>query len=113
MTEIAHVEAQLKEATVAVDAADMLMGQGQIIDLNGLEHHVDGICATIAKLPPAKCAGLKPALIMLIDGLNTLARKLSEQHDEVAGRLQGLSSHRKAVTAYASDPTKPGRSRSD
>ncbi len=113
MNEIAHIEAQLQEASVAVDAADMLMGQGQIIDLNGLEHHVDGICATIAKLPPARCAGLKPALIMLIDGLNGLARKLSEQHDAIAGRLQGLSSHGKAATAYSANPTKPGRSRDD
>ena len=113
MTEFAHVETQLREATVAVDAADLLIGQGQIIDLVGLERHVDAICATIAKLPAASCAGLKPALIMLIDGLNSLARKLSEQHDAVAGRLKGLSSHRKAASAYGSDPTKPGRSRND
>lgn len=113
MTEFAHVETQLREATVAVDAADLLIGQGQIIDLIGLENHVDGLCATIAKLPPAGGARLKPALIMLIDGLNSLARKLSEQHDAVAGRLQGLSSHRKAASAYGSDPTKPGRSRND
>ncbi len=113
MTDIAPVEAQLREAVVAVDAAGTLIGQDQIIDLVGLERHVDGICATIAKLPAASCAGLKPALIMLIDGLNSLARKLSDQHGSVAGQLQGLSSHRKAASAYGSDPVKPGRSRSE
>ena len=110
MTDIVHVETQLREATVALDAADTLIGQGQIIDLAGLERHVDRICAQIAKLPSASCAGLKPALILLIDGLNGLARKLSDQHETVADRLQGLSSHSKAATAYRSKPDKPGRS---
>ncbi len=113
MTEIAQVEIQLREATVALDAADTMVGQGQIIDLIGLERHVDRICATIAELSPANCAGLKPALIMLIDGLNTLARKLSDQHQSIAGRLQGLSSHGKAASAYAGEPAKPGRSRNE
>ncbi len=110
MTDIVQVETQLREATVALDAADILIGQDQVIDLVGLERHVDGVCALIAKLPPASCSGLKPALILLIDGLNSLARKLSDQHETVAGRLQGLSSHGKAASAYRSNPTKPGRS---
>ncbi len=113
MTDIAQVEIQLREATVALDAADTMVGQGQIIDLIGLERHVDRICAAIAKLPAASCAGLKPTLIMLIDGLNTLARKLSDQHQSIAGRLQGLSSHGKAASAYGSEPAKPGRSRNE
>ena len=83
------------------------------IDLAGLESHVDTVCAAITELPPASCTGLKPVLIKLIDGLNGLARKIAEQHETIAGKLQGLSSHRKAVTAYAADPAKPGRSRSD
>ncbi len=113
MTDITQVETQLQEATVAVDAAGTLIGQGQIIDLIGLERHVDRICAAIAELSPANCAGLKPTLIMLIDGLNSLTRKISDQHENVAGQLQGLSSHRKATTAYGSEPTKTGRSRNE
>ncbi len=113
LTNITQVEAQLQEAAVAVDAADTLIRQGQIIDLAGLESHVDTVCTAITKLPPASCAALKPILIKLIDGLNGLARKIADQHESVAGKLQGLSSHRKAVTAYAADPAKPGRSRSD
>ncbi len=113
MTDIDQVEIQLREATVALDAADTLVGQGRIIDLIGLERHVEGICATIAKLPPASCSGLKPTLIMLIDGLNNLARKLSDQQRNVASRLQELSSHRKAASAYGTDPAKPGRSRNE
>ncbi len=113
MTDIDHIEIQLREATVALDAADILVGQGQIIDLIGLERHVDRICATIAKLPPASCSGLKPTLIVLIDGLNNLARKLSEQQGNVASRLQEMSSRRKAASAYRSELAKPGRSRDE
>ena len=80
MTDITQVEDQLQEATVAVDAAGTLVGQGRVIDLVGLERHVDQICANIAALPPAKCASLKPGLIVLIDGLNNLTRQLSDQH---------------------------------
>ncbi len=113
MTDIDQVEIQLRQATVALGAADTLVGQGQIIDLIGLERHVDQICAAIAKLPAASCAGLKPTLIVLIDGLNTLARKLADQQENIAGRLQALSSRRKAASAYGSDPAKPGRSRNE
>lgn len=113
MTDVTEVEDQLQEATVAVDAAGTLIGQGQTIDLIGLERHVDQICATITELPPARCASLKPGLIMLIDGLNSLTRKLSDQHENIAGQLQGLSSHRKASSAYRSDRAKAGRSRHD
>ena len=113
MTDITQVEDQLREAAVAVDAAGTLIGQGQIIDLIGLERHVDRICAAITELSPARCAGLKPALIMLIDGLNSLTRKLSDQHANVAGQLQGLSSRRKATSAYGSETTKSGRSRNE
>jgi hypothetical protein len=113
LTDITHVEDQLQEATVAVDAAGTLIGQGQSIDLIGLERHVNQICATIGELPATQCANLNPALIMLIDGLNSLTRKLSAQHERVAGQLQGLSSHRKASSAYGFDSAKPGRSRND
>lgn len=113
MTDITNVEDQLQEATVAVGAAGMLIGQGQVVDLVGLERHVDQICANIAALSPAKCASLKPGLIMLIDGLNNLTRQLSGQHQNVADQLQGMTSHRKASSAYGTDPAKSGRSRND
>jgi len=113
LTDISKVEDQLQEATVAVDAAGTLIGQDQVVDLIGLERHVDQICANIAELSPAKCASLKPRLIMLIDGLNNLTRRLSDQHENVAGQLQGLTSHRKASSAYGTDPAKSGRSRND
>ena len=113
MTEVAKVEDQLQEATVAVGAAGTLIGQGQVVDLIGLERHVDQICANIAGLSPDKCASLKPGLILLIDGLNNLTRQLSDQHQNVASQLQGLSSHRKASSAYGTGPAKSGRSRND
>ena len=113
MTDATKVEDRLKEATVAVDAAGTLIEQGQVVDLIGLERHVDQICSDIAELSPTNCASLKPGLILLIDGLNDLTCQLSRQHENVAAQLQGLTSHRKASSAYGTDPAKTGRSRND
>ena len=111
MSDIAEVENQLQEATVAVDAAGTLIGQGGVVDLAGLENHVEQICTKISALSPSKCANLKPRLVLLIDGLNQLTRQLSVQHENAAGQLKGRTSHRKASSAYGADPTKSGRSR--
>ena len=108
MTDISQVEHQLQEAAVAVDAAGTLIGQGQIIDLIGLERHVDQICTDIARLSPAICAGLKPALIMLIDGLNGLTRKLSDQHQTWRISCKGCRRIEKPAALTGQIPPNPG-----
>lgn len=95
-----NIEAALREAATAIDTARTLLGQGTIIDLNGLEEHVEQACGGIPALPASDRERLKPTLIALIDGLNLLSEQLSEQHQEISGSLQNIGTRTRAVSAY-------------
>lgn len=94
------IEAALREAATAIDTARSLLDQGTIIDLNGLEAHVEQACDGIPALPAPDRARLKPTLVALIDGLNHLSEQLSAQHKEVSGTLQDIGARTRAATAY-------------
>ena len=94
------IESALREAATAIDSARMLLRQGTIIDLNGLEEHVEQACTGIPSLPARDRERLKPTLISLIDGLNLLTDQLTSQHQEISGTLQNIGARTRAVSAY-------------
>lgn len=94
------VEAALGEASAAIDAARTLLRQGALVDLQGLEDHVERACSAIPGLEPDERQRLKPSMVSLIDALNTLTEDLGRQHKEISGTLQGLTSRRQAISAY-------------
>lgn len=96
----APVEDALRQAAAAIGAARTLLDQGSIVDLTGLEAHVDRACAAIASLPRPERQPLKPALVALIDGLGGLAGELSAQHREITSALTGIGARHQAVSAY-------------
>lgn len=95
-----NIEAALQEAATAIDTARTLLDQGTVIDLNGLEEHVEQACGGIPALPAPDRERLKPTLIALIDGLNLLSDQLSVQHQEISGSLQNIGARSRAVSAY-------------
>ena len=99
-----RVEESLREAAVAIGAARTLLDQGHVVDLKGLEAHVDSVCVAIAGLPRNDRPPLKPALVALIDGLNALTENLSEQHRELTSALTGIGTRRSALSAYRPPP---------
>lgn len=94
------IESALREAAAAIGAARTLLEQGNVVDLQGLEAHVERACNAIPGLASDARERLKPALVALIDGLNGLGTQLSAQHQEISGTLQGISTRRQAVSAY-------------
>lgn len=94
------IETALREAATAIDTARTLLGQGTIVDLNGLEEHVEKACGGIPALAAPDRARLKPTLVALIDGLNQLSEQLSVQHKEISGTLQNIGTRTRAVSAY-------------
>ena len=94
------VDDALREAAAAIGAARTLLDQGNVVDLKGLESHVERACGAIPTLDPSERERLKPALIALIDGLNGLGDQLSSQHEELSGTLKGMGTRRQAVSAY-------------
>lgn len=95
-----NVESALRDAATAIDAAKTLLSQGGTVDLDGLEAHVDQACRAIPDLPAADRQFLKPTLVTLIDGLNSLSERLTEQHRNITDTLQSIGTRHKAVTAY-------------
>ncbi len=94
------IEGLLREAATAIDTARMLLRQGNIIDLDGLEAHVEQACGGIPSLPASERERLKPTLVALIDGLNILSEQITEQHQEISGTLQNIGARTRAVSAY-------------
>jgi hypothetical protein len=68
-----NVEGALREAATAIDVAQTLLRQGNTVDLDGLEAHVEQACSAIPTLPQSDREYLKPTLVALIDGLNALS----------------------------------------
>lgn len=90
----------LKEAATAIDVAQTLLRQGNTVDLQGLEAHVEQACSAIPNLPLNDREQLKPSLVALIDGLNLLSDRLAVQHEEITGTLQSIGTRHRAVSAY-------------
>ncbi len=95
-----NVENALREAATAIDVAHTLLRQGGTVDLDGLETHVEQACSAIPDLPASDRQFLKPTLVALIDGLNSLSEQLSAQHRDVTGSLQNIGRRHTAVSAY-------------
>lgn len=95
-----EVAEALREAASAIDVAQTMLSQGNIVDLEGLETHVEEACSAIPGLPVADREELKPTLVALIDGLNLLSDRLSAQHEEISGTLQNIGTRHRAVSAY-------------
>lgn len=90
----------LDQASSAISAARMLLAQGSVIDLNGLEEHVDTACRSVADLPLPERVTMKPRLVSLIESLNRLTDDMTVQHKELSDALQGLGQRRQALGAY-------------
>jgi len=95
-----NVEGALREAATAIDVAQTLLRQGNTVDLDGLEAHVEQACSAIPTLPQSDREYLKPTLVALIDGLNALSEQLASQHDALTGTLQDIGTRQRAVSAY-------------
>lgn len=100
MSGIGHIRRGLEEVVGAVLLARRKVGDGQLIDLTGLEQRVDELCRLTLNEDRAEARALKPTLLSLIDDLSRLSEELKAQHGKVASTLRGSQSHRSAAAAY-------------
>lgn len=94
------IHAALDQAASAIDAARTLLRQGTIIDLKGLEEHVEHACGMIGEVPRSERQSTKLRLAGLIDALNVLTAEMTAQHQELSGALKGVGQRRQALSAY-------------
>ena len=100
MTDVAQIRHGLEEVAGAIALARRKVGEGQLVDLSGLEKRVDELCTAIREQDGREAQSLRPSLISLIDDLNRLSEDLKTQQGEVAAELKGTQSHRSAAAAY-------------
>lgn len=107
MTDLAQLEERMREAAAGIEAARGLLAQGDMIDLAGLEGHIEALCSEIATLAGENRQRIKPRLVALIDELNTLAGTLQTQHERLTGELKDISTRQRAVSAYGAGEKPP------
>ena len=108
MTTLTKVRSGLDQANAAVGAAQTLLEQGRVIDLSGLETHVETLCSDIGTLPPEDRTTLKTSLVTLIDELNRLAADIESRNRVITEELHDNGARQRAVTAYGSGGPKGG-----
>ncbi len=94
------IRSGLDEVTGAVTLARRKVGEGELIDLSGLDRRVDQICKALHALGRDDGGALRPRLLSLIDELNLLTEDLKRQQVQVAAELKDSSSHQQAAAAY-------------
>ena len=95
-----ELKARLAEAGATISVARRALDEGKIVDLDGLEQHVDITCEGIAALPGAAGRELKPPMLALIDGLEQLTAALGKDHSQTKAALNKLSDRQRAQSAY-------------
>ena len=100
MTDVAQIRHGLEEVVGAIALARRKVGEGQLVDLSGLEKRVDELCTAIREQDGKEAQSLRPSLLSLIEDLNRLSEDLKSQQGEVAAELKDTQSHRSAAAAY-------------
>ena len=100
MTTLTKVRSDIDQANAAVGAAQTLLRQGQVVDLSGLETHVETLCTDIGALPVEERMTLKSSLVGLIDDLNRLAGDIEASNRAVGEELRDTGVRQRAVAAY-------------
>ena len=95
------LKARLSEANATIETARRALGEGKVVNLDGLEEHVDITCRGITALPGKQGRALQPPMLALIDGLEQLSKALAADHRQTESALAGLSDRERAQSAYS------------
>lgn len=77
--------AEIEVLRVLVAQGRELVAQGNTIDLEDFQEQVSGVCAEVAKNPPANVDEVMKAMERLSDDLTNLAEDLRRQAEAIGG----------------------------
>lgn len=77
-------------------------GQGDMVDLQGLEEKIRRLCEVILTLQPGEARPYRETLSEIAGELEALRGELEAQQGEVRSQLEGLNLRHKAAKAYKS-----------
>ena len=87
--EASSVAQRLKSIIDYVRDCQGRVGKGEIMDLQGLDKNVIGICDAIARLPEKEAHAMEGQMSLLIDSLEVLGRMLREQQEKFGAAAGG------------------------
>jgi hypothetical protein len=77
-----------------------LLEQGMVLELEGLDEHVRGLCEGVMQLSQEERLRHGDDLQRLFHALNALGKELERHRDATAAEMRGTTHHRKASHAY-------------
>ena len=81
---------------------------GENIDMQKIDEQAKGFCSIVTSLPAEDAKQYQPRLTELIDNLNRVTKKLTEQREFVMGKIDGKDNMRRAQNAYKNAITNQG-----
>jgi N-glycosylase/DNA lyase len=99
---LADEEVQQLFADVARFVADsrVLLAEGAVMELAGLDERVRVLCEKAEKLSPEERTRYADMLTELLQSLTALGQDMRSQQDAIMHEIRYLSSHKKASVAY-------------
>lgn len=116
MTTVTDLIDDLEALSGRLDSAHEMTRGGAVVDLTGLSEQVGRICGEVERLagtgekPPA----IAQALEGVLERMDRLESLMKSEQANMAGSVDGISHHKRAVTAYgkappSTQPQKPPR----
>ena len=100
LTSIEDISREIDHVACMIDAFRVAVKGGDIVDLSGVDRHVETLCANIAAKRADARDRLKRPLLALIDNLNGLVETLEAQQCEITENVKSVSSRHRAASAY-------------
>lgn len=94
------LKARIAEANATIAVARHALDEGRIVNLDGLEAHVEETCQVIIELPKAEGRKLRSFMLALIDGLDQLAKALEQDRGQTKADINKLSDRQRGHSAY-------------
>ena len=86
--DVAILEAGLKEVAIILGGFRAKLIEGELVDLQGIDTKVIGLCADIAELPPSQRGEFQGQLNSLLRDLKQVSEYLIEQSAAVGDAIQ-------------------------
>ena len=99
LTTPTHIKAELTKIESLIVAASRLVGDGRLIDLSTLERSTASACDAAVALPALENLPLLPIMEHLIESLDDLTKRLTEEFGSLP-KLQGEAAPSTAAMAY-------------
>lgn len=93
-------EALFEEISAYIAQSHVLLKDGALLELNGLDGRIQKLCEAVLTLSQDERVQYSDKLQMLFKELHQLGADMAQIRDVIADDLRNISDHRKANVAY-------------